>query len=304
MSEFVPPVFSKLGKSLGDLFKKKFDSGEHALKTKHKTAAGFTVESASKIKKGALCGSAKIDFCVDDIGKFTFNGCTGGNLDGQVELKHLPLNGAVVTVKGNSPNTGALEGSASVEYTQDFFAGTVAVRTPYFNGRAKKQVGSELEVGLVIGADGISVGATGTVEMVAGKDGQEPTLTDYNTRIQYQVEDVTLSLVTAKKTQNLTFGAFFQRTKDHSLGLAYDFRTAPLEKGETQQGVTIATDYRLDADTTVKAKLSGDKLCTALTHNLANPAVQIGLATDYKVNVKSLCLEKSAYGVNFTLGDY
>lgn len=278
---FVPPQFSDFGKQISDLFKKKFDYGNN-ISTINKTDDGLKVEAGGKAKANStdFDGYAKINYDGHKAAKFEGNINTNGAMSGKMTLNDL-IDGGKVVVKTNDNPSGSVEAS----YAQDFFAGSTTFST---NSKAHK-----LNVSGAIGHEGLSVGASVDLDL----SGKVTDPLEYNIGTQYATNNYTACLLTSQKGETVA-ASFFQRVnKSLTIGTRFTFK--PEQNSRTME---FASEYALDAVTTVKAKADTNNNCAvAVEHKLSDPKVKVGVAAAFD---SSKNFSNKNFGLNFTFGDF
>jgi hypothetical protein len=271
---FVPPQFSKFGKSVKDLFGKKYDFG-YEVSTKHKASSAVTVEAGGAGNGGAIAGKAKLTYKNGDFGSVEVNVKTGGadkNQTAKVTLDKLS-DGLEVVVSGDARPAGNVE----VSYSQDFFA-----------ANAKVDSNSSLSAAASIGSDGLSVGA----EAKASSSGS---VSDYNVGCQYAQPDFTLTLKTANSGEDISASFFQKLSSATSVGAL--FNAAPANK------LTFGLEHSYDASTTLKSKVnSAGVLGAAVEHRLDNGPL-LGLAGSFNLLGKDPFAAQK-FGLSVKFGDF
>jgi len=304
MASFVPPKFADLGKASADLFKKKFDDKKdfnYTIVVKNKTASGlvFNTEGAFNTKKGnELSATLKATY-KPTWGEAEASLQTTGPSKAEFKFKKL-TKGLTVTVTADTAPVFAaanpkkpnkfkdLAVKLAAEYSQDFFSGTASVETAFAESTLLSGSG-------VIGFDGLSVG--GSVQLdtktISSVD-------DYNVGAQYDGGDYTATAKTADQGNNLEISYLQKVDKDVTvsgvLGAKLD--------GSAERSFAFATEYKVDANTALKFKGKTDKVVTvAVEHRLANPRVQVGVASSWGI-VGFQALNPKDFGVTLTFGDF
>jgi len=306
MAGFVPPKYSDHGKSASDLFKKKFDDKKdfkHVLQTKNKTASGLVFTSGGDFdSKNNVTGNLKVNYKKDWFGEFEGSVSTAGPAKAEIKLKKL-VKGLTVTLTGDTAPAFAVTKAGAkppkfthstvkvgADYAQEFFAGSASVETQFrkptlFSGAA------------VIGYDGLSVG--GEVKLDAEKITKD--VEDYNVAAEYQATDFTATLKTESQGSKLT--AQYIHKVNADVQVAGEFKT-PLDGTEDGREFGIASEYKVDASTVVKARASTNKVfAVAVEHRLPNPRVQLGVASQWDI-VGFSAWNPKAFGLSLTFGDY
>jgi len=287
MAAFVPPLFGKLGTAASDLFKKKYDF-QNVVQQKHKTKSGLVFTSGAELGNG-ITGSLKLNY-KQSSGEAEGEIHTNGNGKGSMKFKKL-ADGVVATVSTDAKNKdwgNTSTGKAVVDYQQDFFSGSAAVETSFFD--RTQLVGSG-----VIGFDGLSVGAEVKFDVKHVND-----VDDYNVGAEYTQPDYTATIKTAKRGEELTASYFHKVSGDQQVGAQFLTRIA----GGDEKVLTLGTEYKVDESTTIKLKgdTKGD-VAAALQHDLKSPAVRFALSSLFDARSPSALTAKK-FGLGITFGDY
>jgi len=287
MAAFVPPLFGKLGTAASDLFKKKYDY-QNVIQQKHKTKSGLVLTSGAELGNG-IVGSVKLNY-KQPAGEAEGEIQTNGNGKGQLKFKKL-ADGVVATISSDAKNKewgNATTGKAVVDYQQDFFSGSAAVETSFFDQ-------TQLTGSGVIGFDGLSVGGEVKFDVKHVND-----VEDYNVGAEYSQPDYTATVKTAKRGADLHLSYFHKISDSQQVGAAFLARLA----GGDEKVLTLGTEYKIDEATLLKIK--GDtkgEVATALQHDLKNPFVRFGLSTLFDAKNPS-ALSAKKFGLGITFGDY
>jgi hypothetical protein len=301
---FIPPLFDNLGKAASDLFKKKFDY-KNQVQLKNKSKTGLTFTSTGDVSDKGVGGTLNIKYKQDSFGEVETEATTGGKAKAEVKAKKLAP-GVVATFKGESnpkrdgvfaSKPGAKSGAVKtqVDYTQDFFAGSAAVDTSFFEYTVLSGAG-------VIGFDGLSVG--GEVKL----DGQTRSeIDDYNVGAEYAHGDVVGTIKTENKGEKLT-ASFHQKVSgDQNVGAAL---TLALD-GSDDRTFKLGSEYKVDEATNFKVKGEAQFKSTGtegvaagvIEHRLKNPSLLFALSSSYKVrDVKTYV--PADFGISLTFGDF
>lgn len=256
---FIPPVFKKIGVSCSDLLSKKYDL-HHEVKFVSKADA-LTLEAAVT---GSNAGSVTVKNSDKRFGEGELKLGTDGSSNLKVKFNKFQK-GADATINS--------DGNLEVNYKADTFAVNA-------KATAKKVAASAC-----IGTDGITFGAS-TVFTVEGA------VKDYNVGTQYSQGDVTLSLTTANKLDDVTVSMFHKYSSAVQWG-------AQLKLADSTS-LTVGTQYGLSKDTTLKGKYgtSGDLTCV-VEHKLSMGKLNVCSDLDTTAGLKT-----KSFGVGFTFGDY
>lgn len=295
---FVPPFFSKFGKSYSDLSGKKYDYA-NTIKVTNSTssAPALKFESTGYLNESSITGAAKVTHNEPSLGECTVDVDTSnGNFKTSFKATQL-ADGATVTVAGGykAPKAGCSKtgfyASANSEYSQDFFAGEVGITVS--DKTAPASPGVDINASAVIGFQGLSVGGGVAVNASASK------LSDYNLGVQYQTKEFTGTLKTADCADTINASWYHNVSNNQNLGL--EFSTNPFKGSKL---LTLATQYQVDVDTTAKAKLnSNGVLALACEHRLQNPRLKYNVAAEFNA-VGARIPTASRFGIGMEFGQY
>jgi hypothetical protein len=292
---FVPPLFSDLGKSAADLFKKKYDY-KNVIQLKNKTKAGLTFTSSGDVSAKGVGATVKVNYKNDSFGEGETEIKTSGQTKLQVKAKKL-FPGVVVTVTGDT-NPKEHDKIASVktqvDYQQDFFSGSASVDTSFFDYTLLTGAG-------VIGFDGLSVG--GELKLDANNRSE---IEDYNVGAQYDQPEYTVTVKTSSKGEQLAASYFQKVSAAHQVGAEVSTKL----DGSDERKAVLGTEYKVDDVTSFKVKgEAGFKttgttglLAGVLEQRLKDPRVLFSLSTSYTVDNISKYTPKD-FGVSVSFGD-
>jgi voltage-dependent anion channel protein 2 len=286
MASFVPPLYSKLGKSLSDLLKKKFEY-DSKINSRNAVNQELTVESAANLtEKGNYGGNVKTTYKNKDFGEVEGEVSTTGLLTGSVKATKLADN-LTVTLSGSERPSGKL----LAEYQKEYFA---------VSGQVEHNADTtKLEGTAVVGFDGFSVGGQ------ARYDTATSDLEDYNAGAEYTHDDFTATLVTTERADKLV-ASYFHKIKNRTAGLKtavggrfeYD-----LTKQANNRVLTIGVEHDVDAASNFKAKVdSNGSIAGVVEHRLNNPSVKLAFAAQWSGKNKTTTPER--FGVALNFGDY
>jgi len=286
------------------LFKKKFDDKKdfnYTVVVKNKTASGlvFNTEGAFNPKKdNALSATLKATY-KPSWGDAEASLQTTGPSKAEFKFKKLTKGLTVIVTADTAPVFAAvnpkkpakfkdLAVKLAAEYSQEFFAGTASVETAFAESTLLGGSG-------VIGFDGLSVGAS-----VQFDTKSISSVDDYNVGAQYDGGDFTVTAKTADRGENLDLSYLQKVDKDVTVS---GVLSAKLD-GSSERSFALATEYKVDANTTLKFKGKTDKTITiAAEQRLANPRVQVGVASSWGIVGFSAPNPKD-FGFTLTFGDY
>jgi len=280
---FTPPKYGDFGKSLNDLFSKKFDY-ENKVTVKRTAANGLSVETGVVSAKN-LSGSVKLVYKEKGLGEFEASHDTSGNLKGKAKFTNL-AKGVVAILESTLNNT--FKAKATVDYAQDKFAASADLTVA-----EAKQGAHNVNASLagVVGAEGISLGAQLNFSNASGSFDTP----DVNMGFNFAENDFQFSLVTeTTKAGPFVRAKYFQQvSKDLQSGFQFD----------SDNTVTLGFENKLDNSTIWKNTLSTKGVInTAIQHTLANPRAQLNLAASFNTT-NGFDWSAQKYGLGVTLGE-
>jgi len=276
---FTPPLWGNFGKSVKDLFTKKYTFKNQAI-TKHNAKNGVTLESGG-VYNNDLTGYVKVTQKSKELGTAEVNIETTGKADGKVKLDQY-LKGLVLTLSGNEKPSAKF----NVDYSQEHFAGSASVDTTIKNMQTK------VEGTVVVGHEGLALGGQAKLDVSGDNE-----LEDFNAGVEYTQEDFTATIQTGDKTEKITASYFQKVSADLQVGASVDF-----SKGG--RVLTLGDEYQLDADTTLKGKLNTKGVVSAVVeHRLANPKLQFGVAASFNA-FNGAPVVADQFGLTLTFGDF
>jgi hypothetical protein len=306
MAGFVPPTFSNHGKAASDLFKKKFDDKKdfkHVVQTKNKTASGLVFTSGGDFdSKNTVTGNLKLNYKKDWFGEFEGSVSTAGPAKAELKLKKL-VKGLTVTLTGDTAPAFAVTKpggkpakfthstvKVGADYSQEFVSASASAETQFWKPTL-------LTGAAVIGFDGLSVGG----EVKLDTDTITKDVDDYNVAAEYKAADFTATLKT--QTQGSVLVAQYHQNVNADVQVGGEFKT-PLDGSDDGREFGVASEYKVDASTVVKARASTAKVfAVAVEHRLPNPRVQLGVASQWDI-VGFSAWNPKAFGLSLTFGDY
>lgn len=304
----VPPLFSNFGKSTTDLFKKKYEADPVQFKSIRKAKNGLTVESGgvnvSADAGNYLRGYTKLSLSNPSYGSSELELHTDLAQTTKISTKFSKLYpgfvlqialASVPTPNAKKPNffdnskrLGSLEGT----YSQSGFQAQLKLSSD----AATK---SKADVSASLGYENWSLGGQLSVDTDHSLlEVQEPQVGG-----EYTQDDLTFSLFSSlEKGARCVNASYFQRvSRDLVSGATFKINT--VEKAKST--MTVGTDYRLDADTGLKAKveLPTGKAALAIEHRLESPQVLVGLSSEFDVSNPQQVLP-GKFGFSFSFGDF
>jgi len=279
MTEFIPPLFKKFGKSLTDLFKEQFEYKKQ-LKVKTTTSSGVTLESGVEAlsKGGDFGGNVKTTWKQPDIGTFETELNTAGSTKYSVKAEKLSK-GLTVKASGDEKPAGKLE----VDYAQEYFSSSLTADV--------SKDSTSADFAGVVGFDGLSVGGNVKYDVTGQK------VSDFNAGAEYSQSDFTATIKTANQAQQIGTSYFHKLNADLTVGGLFSY---DIEKGS--RVLTVGGEYGLGDKNSIKAKVDTNGiLATALIHRLRAPLTKLVLTTEF--NTKSASTVPQNIGIGLHLGD-
>lgn len=268
--------WNKLGKSCNDLFKKKYDFS-NSISTKN-TSGDVTVE-AQATRGNALVGKTTMTVKNSKYGELEValrTDAKDDNAAGKLTLNKLS-DGLEVTIKGSKK---------AVNVDTVLNKGNVTVTAGFSSA-------SKANAAVVLSNDGLSVGGAVALDINSGE------VSDYNVGTQWTSGDVTTTLVTSNKGEDIT-ASYCQKVNGALIGAKFT-----LQPENNSRSLTIGTQWNLDDKTLVKAKLeSSGVVSTVVEHRLASPSCLLGVSTSWNaLAAGSDILKAQACGVQLKFGD-
>jgi hypothetical protein len=280
-----PPEWSKLTKSVSDLFKKDFDFGFN-VKNTNKASKGLKFETAGCNTASGVAGSVKVDYNHSDFGKVEAKVHTAGrDSDTNAKITFNKLSkGLEVSLAANAAPDLTLEGS----YKADQFTAKLAASTNLDSAKHRAGVSATFGSfsGITLGGNvGASIGSSGSADV-----------NDYNAGLTYGLENTTLGLVTSKKFDGITASVFHKYGSDTNLGLRL---TSNLSKGTND--VDFGFQHALSSASSVKVRgNSAGVFGVSYVQKLSAPTAKFSFALE-----RSLLNNKGEkFGLGLHFGDY
>ncbi|XP_039624221.1 voltage-dependent anion-selective channel protein 2-like isoform X1 [Polypterus senegalus] len=260
----VPPSYSDLGKSAKDIFSKGYGYGAVKLDLKTKSQSGvmeFNTSGSSNTDTGKASGSLETKYKMHDLGlSFTQKWNTDNTLTTEVSMEDQLAKGLKLTFDTSFvPNTGKKSGKLKTNYKRDYvnlgcdidfdFAG------PTVHGTA------------VLGYDGWLAGYQMAFDTSKSK------LAQNNFALGYKAGDFQLHTNVNDGTE--FGGSIYQKVNDNletAVNLAW---TA----GSNNTRFGIAAKYKLDADSSICAKVNNASLIGVGYTQTLRPGVKLTLST-------------------------
>jgi hypothetical protein len=288
---FIPVVFSKFGKSVNDLLKKKHEyDNKFGVRN---VVDDWTYETYVTLsEKNAYGGSAKVKFDNKGFGRVEGTLETGGKAELDVKAKKL-MDGLTVTATvKDAPSV-----KVGAEYRVDHAAATASV------DKNAETLG--LDASVVVGLEGFALGGSGRYEVPQGTSSKKSEIADYSIGAQYQPND---QITVAAKTDdhnNVVIGSYLHKLTNRTFGL----RTVVggkleynLKSTDNNKLLTIGCEHEVDANTRFKGVMNSNGLLGALLeYRLSNPSMKIAMASQWDSSKRST--KPDRFGVGVTFGD-
>jgi len=272
------PQFRDLGKKAKDLFKKQYDF-KNEVKTISKAEDTVVVESGGYHNPKGLAGFTKVSWKDKAIGDFEIEAHSTGEYKGKLVTKKIE--GVGVTIEAVPASV-----SAEAAYGQEAFS--IAAKLTHNIEKAE----SNVNVGAVIGFDGVSVGGSCDLNPANGGSVQ-----DYNIGAECAQKDLVGTIVTSNKLIDIT--ASYYQTINPRLVLSSSLVVKPDSRVFVTGG-----EYSLDKFTTIKFK--GDSVgvvAAAVTHTLSNPPTKLIASAQFDTQ-SSNPLSPQKFGLSVCFGDF
>jgi len=275
------PLFKDLNKRVSDLLTKEIPSEKQETKVEWKGQADPNVAIETSIvtkPDGSSVGTFAPKYTVKEYGTtFSAEVNTRKELKLEVSMEDYHLAGLKTTLTGQVNHDDKWE-TFGIEYRHEI--GNIAASFDYGKG-----VGSTVKASAVVGSQGVALG--GSVVYLLGNDNSD--VKELKTVLSYAADNYDISAfglmkaAEGKAEEKNQIGAnFFHRFHpDWCVGAEAVFDTVP---AEAKPYLTVATQYRLQPDSFVKAKFdTAGKLGLAYTQKY-NRNVKFNFATTIDTN--------------------
>jgi len=240
---------------------------------------GVVVESGGYYQAKGLAGYSKVNWTDKNIGAFEVEAHSSGDYRGKLVTNKYE--GVGFTLDG-APAGLAVEAA----YSKEAFAASAKV------SHNLDKSDTTVNVGAVIGFDGISVGGSADFNVA-----NPSSPTDYNIGAEASQRDLVGTIVTSNKLVDIT-ASYFQIISPR-LVLGSSLTVKPDSRIFVTGG-----EYSLDKYTTLKFK--GDSagiVGTAISHILINPAVRVSASAQFDTQ-SSNPFSSQKFGVSLAFGDF
>jgi len=293
------PVFSSIGKSYRDLWKKKFDF-KNQVKTTHKTDFGATLTTTGTLTADQVSGGATFKYVDGKWGEVEGEVDTGSNklwVKSTLSDKIIYRGTKVILSGGFDPSSkepivkDSWSFKGEVEHSQDIFTAAASVTL----GEEKKEkvdpgIAANVAVSATIGHEGLTVGGQINFD-------QTQNISDYAIGLQYDHGPVTGTLLTENQAEVIKASYLHRVSTKQTVGAEF----VSEDRGKT---LNFASEYKPDKATGIKvrASTSGDA-AVSVEHRLVDPRVSVTVSAGWKVKGSSnVRLDKVGVGLHF--GDY
>jgi len=239
-----PTFFKDLNKRLCDLLGKEFPV-ENKVEWKGETENGVIVESNLVQKNGVVVGTFTPKYKYKEYGadiQLELN--TKKEFKGEISVADQLAKGLKLILAGNSKG-GEFWATVGTDFKSDM--GTFTGAVDY-----GKEAGSTLKSSITVGSKGFVVG--GNAEYFVGSDSNE--LKELNTIASYGCDEFSVSGFGRMKNgveekNEIGVSYFHVVSKDLTVGTEVSFDHATVD---AKPKLTFGTQYKLEADTTLKGK--------------------------------------------------
>lgn len=279
---FVPPQFKDFGKKVSDLLKKGYDF-KNEFKVVNKSS-NVTIETSASHNKN-LAGNCKITHTDKSLGgTCEVNVSSAGSAsDTNAKLtfdKLIPS--GKLSVSGNAAPSATVE----TTYAKDFFAGTFNLSSNLAGKHSANASGA-------LGFDNVAVGGAAAFCCTSG------TVKNYNVGAEYSAKDLTASMVTSNKTEDITTSFFQKLSSSFAVGTRLN-----IEGEAGSRTLAVGSDYVLDKSTNVKTSFDSNGIVNVnVCHILANPAAKVNVAAQFDA-LSSDVFKANKFGIGVTVGDF
>lgn len=258
-------VFKDIGKACNDLLTKDFKVGKTEVEVKSKTPSGvtFTPKAAKSGEKLDGSVAAKYNFLPWLMGEATF--ATSGSIEATIEATDALAKGLVLTGECKRSAEGKLtSGNLIVDYKQPLF--TCKTSYDYYK------------------TDLLASASTAYGALTCGVDCAysvpKSALLKYALACQFVQPDFTVSakLAEAKGAKTVSCGYYHTVSSLMQVGVGL---SKPLAKPDV--GIEFGCAYKLDKDTTVKAKVESEGLASCSYKQKISPLTTMTLAAQVNV---------------------
>lgn len=279
----VPPAFSDIAKAPNDLLAKDFYHTAAAnldVKSKAPNGVSFNVKGKST-HEGHTAGSMEGKYKDDPLGlTLTQSWTTINSLDTKIEIDNKIAKGFKAELI-----THFLPKNSTYGAKTNFY-----FKQPNFHARAFFDIfkGPTAHVDAVLGHDGFLVGAE------AGYDVQKAAITKYAAAVGYTRPEYTAAITATNNLSVFSASYYHKVNSEVEAGAKATWDS----KASSNVGLEVASKYRLDPTSFVKAKVN-DRGIAALAYNvLLRPGFTLGLGASF--DTQKLNEASHKVGASFT----
>ncbi|KAF8474882.1 eukaryotic porin/Tom40 [Kalaharituber pfeilii] len=279
-----PVPFSDIAKPANDLLSKDFyhtASANLEVKSKAPNGVQFTVKGKSD-QAGAIAGSIEAKYTDKPTGLTLTQAWTTFNaLDTKIELDNTLANGLKAEILTQFlPASKSKGAKLNLHFKQPLFHARAffdLLKGPSFTGDT------------VVGHDGFLAGAEVGYDVNGGR------ITRYSAAVGYSVSEYTAA-ITATNNLSLFSASYYHRVNplvEAGAKASWD------SKSSGQPSLEIATKYKLDSLTFVKAKINNAGIAALAYNQVLRPGVTLGLGAS--IDTQKLNEAAHKVGLSFTL---
>jgi len=291
-TKFTPVPFKDFGKSVRDLFKKKYDP-EHKFKAVVKNSAGMAFEFGAILDQTQNVRGywketlTRPKFTVEAELNTDPVADSKATIKSSKLLENLTLEARINTKADDKKTVGPVY-SAEANYGIEYVTGTAEFRT----NRSQHRVRG----GVSVGFDGVSIGAEVKADVT-----KAATIEDYNVGLEYARPSYIASLWTEQKADFANLGYWHRIGTDHTLGAVFRLELA----NQHSHSLTVGHEFLLDPKTNVRGKVEipTGQIGLALEHRLQNPNLLFNLSTSFNGKALKKGLKADSFGFGITFGD-
>jgi hypothetical protein len=293
-SGFIPVGFSNFGKSVRDMFKKKFEY-DNKFKIITNNKSGLNVEFGSVVdsESNNLRGYVKETL---NYQGYTIEGevNTDPTAETKASVKTSKLvKGLTIEAKANTKSDDkSIAGpvySGEGTYAQEY----INVSTEFKTNKKQHKVKS----GVSVGFDGVSAGGN-----IVADVSNNATITDYNVGLEYSRPTYTASLWTEKQCDVANLGYWHRFSPDRAVAAQFKLQLG----GKYEHSLIIGEECAFDSSTNFKCKaeIPSGQVSLAVEHRLSNPQLLFNLAAQFTPKTFDKGVKADKFGFGITLGDY
>jgi len=277
---FVPPIFSKFGKTCSDLLNKKWEADDfnNTISVKSSSKGVKVTSKAIQTAPNAYNGKVSFEYNDKSFGKVTADVETDKQFKGTTEFNAL-YPGLVVKSVVKSSSGKAVSPEASIEYVTE----PVALTATH---NSKGQT-----VTAAFGYEGFSCG----VGLTKSSNADQPLA--YEAGLQYEDGSVVLT-ANVKKDYTVGLSLYHRVSSIFQVGAS-----GVIASDAKKSTISVGSQYAVSPACIVKGKVvvDGEKQTTAygyVEHRLTDPNVVVGFSGSYQPTTKD-----AKFGFSFAFGE-